>query len=157
MSQQPQSIGQVEHARHQALLKRLDRFASVMDSHFQVPGTRLRFGLDGLIGLVPVAGDTVTTLLGLYILLEAMRIGAPRAVVRRIAVNIGLDFLIGLVPVAGDALDFAFKANQRNTELLRDYTQAQLEPPRPESNKTPLVWVMAAMGAVLLVLVILAL
>lgn len=146
-----------EQAAHQALLKRLDQYANVMDSRFRIPGTRLRFGLDGLIGLVPVVGDLASMGLSLYILMEAMRIGAPASVVRRMGANIGLDFLVGLVPVAGDALDFAFKANERNVALLRDYSRAQLEPPEPDRKRSPLVWVLAGMGALLLVLVLIAL
>lgn len=158
---QTQQLTEAERMQYEALLARLDRFADVMDSRFQVPGTGLRFGLDGLIGLLPVAGDAITTLLGLYMLGEAMKIGAPPSILRRITGNIALDFLdflVGLVPVAGDALDFAFKGHKRNAALLRDYATAQVAPPVAEERKRSplLVWVMAAMGLVLLILVIIA-
>lgn len=159
MDKPPEPLTEEEKARHEALLGRLDRFAALMDSKFQVPGTGLRFGLDGLIGLVPVVGDFMTTGLGLYLYTEAVRIGVPSSIRRRIATNIALDFLVGLVPVAGDALDFFFKANLRNAELLREYSQVKLgPPPQPEGrSRNPLVWVMAGLGAVLLVLIIVAL
>lgn len=155
---QTQRLTETERLQHEALLKRLNKFADVMDSRFHVPGTRLCFGLDGLIGLLPVAGDTVTTLLGLYMLVEAMKIGAPRSVLRRITTNIVLDFLVGLVPVAGDVLDFAFKGHARNAALLRDYVAAQVTPQTTaeEKKRSPLVWVMAVMGLLLLILVIIA-
>ena len=157
MEQQTQPLTAAERERHLALLKRLDGFAQSMDSQFGVPGTRFRFGLDGLIGLIPVVGDAATTMLGLYPIVEAMRIKVPGHVLRRMGVNVGLDFLVGLVPLAGDVFDLAFKANQRNVALLRDYSQNRLQPPKPVATKSPLVWVMAALGAVLLTLVLIAL
>lgn len=155
-----------EQIRYAALLKRLDQYADVLDSRFQVPGTRMRFGLDGLIGLVPVVGDVFSLGLSLYLVAEALRIQAPASVVRRMVRNVGLDFLVGLVPVVGDALDFAFKANLRNAALLRDYAQTQLEPePLPSSplrtprrqRPGPLVWVVAGLGALLLMALVAAL
>jgi hypothetical protein len=35
-------------------------------------------------------------------------------------VNILIDMLVGIVPVLGDLLDFAWKANRRNLQLLRE-------------------------------------
>lgn len=158
MSEQPEDeVEAAERVRHQALISRLDNFARIMDSNFQVPGTRMRFGLDGLVGLIPVVGDLTAAILGLYLLGEATKIGAPGSVKRRIAGNIALDFLLGLVPVAGDALDFVFKANERNVALLRNYTQGRLAPPAATATRrSPLVWLMAAMGLVLLILVAIA-
>jgi hypothetical protein len=100
-------------------LQRLERLAHWMDGAFRVPGLGWRFGLDGILGLVPGAGDTVAGLVGLYMLLEARRLGAPSAVILRMLANLGLDLAVGSVPVLGDVFDFAFKANRRNLDLLR--------------------------------------
>lgn len=47
--------------------------------------------------------------------------------------NMGIDFVGGLLPVVGDAFDAIYKANTRNTRLLRNYLEKQLavEPPPP--------------------------
>ena len=47
--------------------------------------------------------------------------------------NMVIDFLGGLLPVVGDAFDAVYKANTRNTRLLRNYLEKQLaiEPPPP--------------------------
>lgn len=103
----------------QALLKRLDRLARLLDEHFIIPGTRWRMGLDGLIGLIPGIGDAVTGGMALYILLQARRLHLPRHVQARMLANIGIDALVGSVPVLGDVFDIAFKANRRNLDLLR--------------------------------------
>lgn len=100
-------------------LRRLERLAYWMDGAFRVPGTRWRFGLDGLLGLFPAAGDSLAMLVALYMVLEARRHGAPPRLVARMLANVGLDWAVGSIPLLGDLFDFAFKANRRNLELLR--------------------------------------
>jgi hypothetical protein len=99
-------------------VRRLHKFAHLLDEQFQVPGTSYRIGLDGLVGLIPGVGDTAAALLSSYVLFEAYRVGAPNALLARMLVNIGVDWLICSIPVAGDLFDFAFKANRRNVSLL---------------------------------------
>lgn len=91
-----------------------------------VPGTGLRIGLDGVLGLIPGAGDLVGALLSSYVLREAARLGASRATLLRMAGNVGIEAVLGVVPVVGDLFDLTFRANRRNVELLR----AHLESPR---------------------------
>ncbi len=104
-----------------ASLKRLDRLADLSDSKFRIPFTRIRFGLDSLIGLIPVVGETIGLVISLYILMEASKLGVPRALKAKMLGNILLDWLVGLVPVVGDIADIAFKANVRNMKLLVEH------------------------------------
>src|SRR4051794_31023830 len=90
-----------DHVRHLAWL---------LDSAFEIPGTRIRIGLDPLIGLIPVLGDLIGMLLGGYIVLLAGRLGAPRVVLMRMLLNVLIDSVLGSVPIAGDFLDAAWKA-----------------------------------------------
>ena len=99
-------------------LAALARFAELLDSGIRIPGTQLRFGLDPLIGLIPGAGDAAGAVLAGWILVEAIRLGASRATLVRIAGNIALDAGVGAVPLIGDIFDFAWKANVRNVTLL---------------------------------------
>ena len=103
----------------EASLRRLDRFAFLLDSAYRIPLTRRRIGLDGIVGLVPGIGDGITALVALYPLLEAWRLGAPTTLLLRMLANIGADSVLGAVPVAGDLFDFTFKTNRRNVALLR--------------------------------------
>jgi hypothetical protein len=89
-----------------------------MDELVRVPGTRIRFGLDALIGLIPGAGDVVTSGVSAYMLLAATRLGASPAVIARMAGNIVLDLVVGAIPVLGDVFDIGWKANVRNAALL---------------------------------------
>ena len=103
--------------------RRTDALAYALDRMFRVPGTRMRFGLDPILGLIPGLGDTASTLLSVYIILEAVRAGASRHVLLRMAANVGIDAMLSLVPLAGDLVDAGWKANTRNLELLRHHLE----------------------------------
>ena len=83
-----------------------------------MPGTSLRIGLDPVLGLVPGLGDAAGAVLAAWIFLEAIRLGAPRATLARIASNIAVDALIGTIPLVGDVFDVVWKANLKNVALL---------------------------------------
>jgi Domain of unknown function (DUF4112) len=106
-------------------LQRVARLAYWLDDRFRIPGTRRRVGIDGLLGFVPGIGDTATALIASYIVLEAARLGVPKAVLARMVANVGIDFVIGLVPLVGDLADLAWKANRRNARMLRDHLLAR--------------------------------
>lgn len=108
----------------QPVRARLQKIAYWLDGCIPVPGTRWKVGLEPIIGLVPVAGDVIGFLLSGFIIIEAVRIGAPpRLLARMIGITV-VDVLSGLVPVIGDLFDFAFKANRRNAELLSRHLDA---------------------------------
>ena len=102
----------------EVLRRRLGRLAWLLDSAIQVPGTRFRFGLDAIIGLVPGFGDVAGVLLSSYIVREAARAGAPKSVLLHMAWNVAVEGIVGMIPFAGDVFDAAWKANQRNVALL---------------------------------------
>jgi hypothetical protein len=106
-------------------LQRVARLAYWLDDRFRIPGTKLRMGLDGLLGLIPGIGDTATALLAAYVVLEAARLGVPKGMLARMLANVGFDFVIGLVPLLGDLGDFAWKANRRNARMLHDHLLAR--------------------------------
>jgi hypothetical protein len=107
-------------SRHERIA-RLDALANLLDTALLIPGTNIRFGLDALIGLVPGIGDTITTLVSLYIVHEARQLGAPPHLVARMLGNDAIDGIVGAVPLVGDAFDVFWRANRRNVKLLRDY------------------------------------
>ncbi|WP_370186017.1 DUF4112 domain-containing protein [Alloalcanivorax sp.] len=121
-----------KRVRQQATLARLDRFSRFTDSSIRIPFTRFELGAEALIGLVPVIGDAAGLVLSGYVLLEAQRAGVSGATKRRMLRNMLVDFVGGLVPVVGDAFDAIFKANTRNTRLVRQDLLKQLgaEAPR---------------------------
>ncbi|MEX1667955.1 DUF4112 domain-containing protein [Zhongshania guokunii] len=102
----------------QARLRRSQQLATLLDGAWGIPNTRWRFGLDALLGLLPVAGDLLSALLGLGVVWQARQIGAPLSLQLKMLANIGLDFLLGSVPIIGDIADVAFRKNLRNAALL---------------------------------------
>ena len=102
-------------------IARLDALANLLDTAFILPGTKLRFGFDAMIGLVPGIGDAITTLMSLYIVHEARELGVPRHVIGRMLANVALDGIVGAVPLLGDAFDVMWRANRRNMVLLRKH------------------------------------
>lgn len=109
----------MEEGETAALLRQLDALEQLLDNRFSVAG--IPVGLDTIIGLVPVVGDTVTAGLSGWIIWQAHRLGAPDALKARMAANVAVDFAIGMVPLAGDLADAFFKSNTRNVRLLRQH------------------------------------
>jgi hypothetical protein len=96
----------------------LHSFEILLDEAFRIPGTRIRFGIDGIVGLVPGLGDVLAGILSLVIPLAAWIRGVPYVTLVRMAVNIGIGVLVGTIPIFGDAFDIFWKANRRNYRLL---------------------------------------
>jgi len=91
----------------------------LLERSLTIPGTKHKIGLDAILGLVPVGGDVIAALLGLYIVWEARNLKMPASTMVRMLGNVGFDWLIGLVPVVGDAADFVFRSNSRNLRLIK--------------------------------------
>src|SRR5277367_1659312 len=96
----------------------LDLLAHILDDWFRVPGTSIRFGLDGIIGLIPGLGDVLAGLASCIIIIAAWFRGVPYIALVRMVVNLAIDVLVGAIPLIGDAFDIAWKANRRNYALM---------------------------------------
>jgi len=105
---------------YSARLKRIDALAKLLDGQFTIPGTPIKFGWDGIIGLIPGIGDTVTLLPQLYILYEAIRAKVGWSIIIKMAINVGIDCLVGTLPVLGDVFDVFWKSNFRNAQLVAE-------------------------------------
>jgi hypothetical protein len=118
--------------------------AHLLDRAFVVPGTRWRFGIEALIGLIPGLGDLVGSLLGTYAVYIARELGAPASIQARMVMNLVIDGVVGLVPFAGDLFDFAFKAHSRNHALLVRW----LETPH-QTQRSSALWLVVGAVAML--------
>lgn len=99
-------------------IARVRALARLLDSAVGVPGTRFRFGLDSVVGLIPGVGDVAGAVATGYLVLAAGRLGAPPVVLARMLLNAAVDALVGTVPLVGDLFDVGWKANSRNVALL---------------------------------------
>ncbi len=105
-------------------LRRLRRLGQLLDNSIPIPGTRRRFGLDAVIGLLPGVGDGIGAVLSSYIIVEAACFGVPRTTLLRMAANVGIEALVGVLPLLGDLFDAGWKANLRNLALLESYLES---------------------------------
>ena len=102
---------------------RLEGLARLMDGAFVLPGINIRVGLDVIIGMVPVAGDVVSSVISSYMIWEARQLGAPKWLIARMMANTLLDTTVGAIPILGDAFDVMFRANMKNMALLRRHME----------------------------------
>ncbi len=130
MSQIPSQRSSVVMHPKITSIQRLRKLSRLLDNAIAIPGTTFRIGLDPVLGLIPGAGDFVGTALSAYIVIEAARLGIPRAALGKMVSNILLESLVGAIPVVGDWFDFAWKANTKNMELLEAHLGVS-----PESQK----------------------
>jgi hypothetical protein len=119
-----------------------------MDRSIRIPGTRIRFGIDPVIGfLFPVAGDAIGAIVSAYIVLVSVKYGLPKIVIARMVFNIAADFVVGSIPFLGDAADFVWKVNTRNLRLLNQYASG-----KRGSFWSDWAWVLILFGLLLLLL-----
>jgi Domain of unknown function (DUF4112) len=127
-------------------LDQLRTLSRILDSAVAIPGTRYRFGLDAVVGLVPGIGDAIGAIFSIYIIFQAARMGVPRITLARMIGNVAVDTLIGEIPILGDAFDVGFKSNIRNLTLIEQHVQ------RPSAAQSQSRQVLFLVGAGLLVL-----
>ena len=105
-------------------LVEVEFLAWLLDNSIPVPGTGRRFGIDAVVGFVPVVGDLFGGLMSLIVVWRGSRMGLPRIVVVRMLANAAVDLLVGAIPIVGDAFDLWFKVNERNLRLIRRHLES---------------------------------
>jgi hypothetical protein len=120
--------------------------AFIMDDFLRIPGTKFRFGLDPIIGLLPGIGDTGSAIISALALIAAARRGIPKILLARMSLNILINELVGIVPGVGDAFSFWFKSNVRNYELLKNYSAVP-----DHSRKSDWIFMIAVLAALFVI------
>lgn len=147
MSESPR-YSMIEPDAKAPTLKRLRQMSRLLDNIVTIPGTQVGIGLDPIIGLIPIGGDFLGVMLSSYIILEAARLGASRATLGRMVLNIIVDGLVGSIPLLGDFFDFAWTANTHNIKLLEEHLKF------PTQQRSADRWFIFALFAGLLLLAI---
>jgi hypothetical protein len=124
-------------------LERLRGLARLLDTAVGIPGTRIRVGLDAILGLIPGGGDIAGAALSGVIVLVALRNGVPPAVLWRMVGNVAVDTVIGAIPLLGDLFDVAWKANTKNVQLLEQFT----EQPQTVTTRSRVLGILVAVVA----------
>lgn len=150
MSNSPPRFSMIEPDAKAPTLKRLRQLSRLLDNVITIPGTKIGFGLDPIIGLIPIGGDFLGVMFSSYIILEAARLGVSRATLGKMVLNVIIDGLVGSVPLLGDLFDFAWTANTYNIKLLEDYLKF------PSEQKSADRWfILAVLAGLLLIAIVL--
>ncbi|MCA9517224.1 MAG: DUF4112 domain-containing protein [Myxococcales bacterium] len=120
----PAALTEDQLVKAEAALGRLDALATALDDGLRVPILGLRVGVDPLLGaLSRRAAATIGGGMSLYVLVEAVRMGAPPALLIRIIGRSALDLLLQLVPLVGGALDAAYHSYRGNVQDLKRWLE----------------------------------
>lgn len=139
--------------QEQGILKQVDDLAWLLDNSIYIPLINYRIGLDAVIGLIPGLGDVAGLILSSFIVVQALRLRAPRTVLLRMILNMVMEALIGLIPIFGDLFDATFKANARNVRLLRQaMAQPGHIPPLDRADKGVIATVLGLLVGVIVVI-----
>ncbi|MGJ5674482.1 MAG: DUF4112 domain-containing protein [Nostochopsis sp.] len=111
----------MDAAKRLATLNRIRKLSQLMDTSIRIPLIGFRIGLDPIIGLVPGAGDLISTAFSAYIIYLATRFGIPRQDLNKMIFNVGLEAIVGTVPLVGDLFDAFYKSNIRNLAILEQH------------------------------------
>ena len=129
--------------------ERLDLLSHLLDDFLRIPGTPIRFGLDGIVGFIPGVGDLVGGLASCLLIVAAWVRGVSRITLMRMVLNVAIETAVGSLPFVGNLFDIGWRANRRNYALLRD----SLETPgtRDKGSWLFLAGLCVALAALLLV------
>jgi Domain of unknown function (DUF4112) len=105
----------------QSVRQRVEALELLLERSFTIPGTKIPFGLDSILGLVPVLGDVITAVMGAYLVWEARNLGMSKWQLVRMTANVGIDTALGAVPLVGDAFDFIWRSNSKNLRIIRKH------------------------------------
>jgi hypothetical protein len=106
-------------------IKTAKLLTNILENEFRI--ANFKFGLDPIIGLVPVLGDLLGAGISLYLIGVALEHKLPKYRIFQMIFNILIDYLGGSIPLLGTIFDFAFKANSRNFQILKKYIKEESE------------------------------
>jgi hypothetical protein len=104
-----------------SIRRRIEALERMLEGMIEIPVLRRRFGLDAIVGVIPVVGDVMTAALGLYLVWEARNLGLSRWQLWRMLASVGFDTAVGAVPLAGDLFDLLYRSNSRNLRVIRKH------------------------------------
>jgi len=103
-------------------LLRLKLLSKRLDDSIKIPGTNQKFGIDAIVGIIPILGDFIGVIFSVYIMYSGIKMGVSSKIVKKMTANIAIEFIIGSIPIIGDIFDALWKANKRNVELIEEAT-----------------------------------
>lgn len=102
-------------------MRTVEEISRFLDSRFEIPGTKIRFGLDPILSMIPVLGDFLTYMISAALIYTMHNHGASRKVVIKMLMNSTLDAVVGTIPLVGTVFDVFYRSNDRNVKLLKEH------------------------------------
>ncbi len=130
-------------------LKTTKKIAWFLDSSIKIPGTRYSFGVDAIVGIVPLLGDIVGMFMSFYLVITIVIHGASGRVIAKMILNTLFDALIGAIPFIGVFFDAVFKANERNYNLL--LTHYERGSNKGSAWRVIILWIALILGLFMLI------
>jgi hypothetical protein len=127
----------------------LDILSHLLDDFIQIPGTPIRFGLDGIVGFIPGIGDVIGGIASTIIIVAAWFRGVPGITIARMVLNVAIETAVGSIPVLGNFFDIAWRANRRNYKLL----EGSIADPRRHTAASWLIFGCVALALLALMLI----
>lgn len=119
-SRKIEAIQQVS-SKHFLSMLQIEKISILLDSKYVIPRTKIRFGLDPVIGILPVIGDIFSLITSCVLIFAMYKHGPNKEVAIKMLYNAVLDAVIGSIPGIGLLFNIYFKANQRNLVIFEDY------------------------------------
>ena len=113
--------GRSQRSESVSTLRTVEEISKLLDSKFVIPGTKIRFGLDPILSMIPVLGDFLTYMISAALIYTMHNQGASRKVVIKMLMNSTLDAVVGTIPVVGTVFDVFYRSNDRNVKLLKEH------------------------------------
>jgi hypothetical protein len=110
------------------VLQRVDHLAMLLDARFRIPLTKIHFGWDAVVGLIPVAGDVLMAAVSVTLIRDARILGARHHTLACMGGHTLIDLLLGAIPIIGPVFDVFYRANLRNLQLLLDEIHVRQQP-----------------------------
>ncbi len=103
-------VGRIESPYVREQIEQLEWIAEWMDRRY----------LDPILGvLLPGAGNTISSLVGVYAVFVATRLRLHPVIIARMLIHLAIDSIIGSVPLLGWIGDFFYRAHVKNVELVK--------------------------------------
>ncbi|HYB95311.1 MAG TPA: DUF4112 domain-containing protein [Vicinamibacterales bacterium] len=100
--------------------RNIDHLAKIMDSAITLPILG-RVGLDAVLDLIPGVGNLAGAAISLTLIARTLQYGPPPSLVSKMLSNVLVDVMLGAIPLIGPLVDVWFKANERNSLLMREF------------------------------------
>lgn len=100
--------------------------SDLLDNKFEFLG--IKFGLDPLIGSVPLIGDVIPIVVSLYFIWIGIKLKIPKSRILQMCINTVVDTLVGFIPVIGDLYDITYRSNYKNFMIISQFFEDKNRP-----------------------------